>query len=51
MTSPPLRVPMAHQVARATVFLMNLTEPSPKPMLSPPGCRLCAVTTCRTGGW
>ena len=37
MTSPPARVPSAHQVVRLIVFLMNLTEPSPRPRFTPPG--------------
>lgn len=35
-TSPPLRVPSAHQAGRLTVSLMYLTEPSAKHMLTPP---------------
>src|SRR5579883_2706225 len=36
-TSPPLRVPRAHQAWRPTVSLTNLTEPSAKAMSTPPG--------------
>ena len=44
ITSPPARVPMAHQTERATESLMNFTEPSAKPTLTPPGWLLVAVT-------
>ena len=40
MTSPPFRVPRARQVRSETLFLMNLTLPSPKSVLTPPGWRL-----------
>src|SRR4051794_17136 len=43
MTSLPASVPTAHQVAGATVFLMNLTEPSSMAALTPPEWRLDAV--------
>ena len=36
-TSPPARVPMAHQVWRLIESLMNLTEPSAIIALTPPG--------------
>ena len=39
-TSPPERVPSALQVGRATLLLMNRTEPSPISTLTPPGWRL-----------
>jgi hypothetical protein len=37
MTSPRLRLPRAHHVFGATVFLMKWTEPSAKPTFTPPG--------------
>ena len=37
MTSPRLRLPRAHQVFGATVFLMKWTEPSAKATFTPPG--------------
>ena len=40
MTSPLARDPRAHQVCGLTESLMNRTEPSAKPMLTPPGCML-----------
>ncbi len=40
MTSPLARVPKAHQVWAAIVFLMNLTLPSAISVLTPPGWRL-----------
>ena len=43
MTSPWLRVPSAHHVWRLTESLMNFTEPSPMPTLTPPGWLLVAV--------
>ena len=43
MTSPPLRVPSAHQTGRLIVSLMNWTWPSPMTTLTPPGWLLVAV--------
>jgi hypothetical protein len=40
MTSPPLIVPSAIQVCGLIEFFMKWTEPSPKRVLTPPGCRL-----------
>src|SRR5262245_51794998 len=40
MTSPPPRVPSAHQTGWLTESLMNLTEPSPARTLTPPGWKL-----------
>ena len=37
ITSPPARVPRDCQVLSLTVCFMNLTDPSAKPMLTPPG--------------
>ena len=37
MISPPFRVPIARQVCRLTESLTNLTDPSPKQTLTPPG--------------
>ncbi len=37
MVSPPLRVPMAHQLCGETESLMKWTEPSAKPTFTPPG--------------
>ena len=47
MTSPPFRVPSARQVCRLTEFLMNLTEPSPRSRLTPPGWLLLGGMTAR----
>ena len=47
MTSPRLRVPSAHHVGRLTEFLMNLTEPSAKQTLTPPGWLLVGATLHR----
>ena len=43
MTSLAPLVPRAHQVMRAIAFLTNLTLPSAKPTLTPPGWLLLAV--------
>ena len=43
MISRLLRVPRAHQVRRSIESLMNLTEPSQKATLTPPGWLLVAV--------
>ena len=40
MTSPPLIDPSAIQVCGLIEFFMKWTEPSPKRVLTPPGCRL-----------
>ena len=40
MTSPPARVPSACQVLMSIESLMKRTEPSPRSMFTPPGCRL-----------
>src|SRR5262249_62062539 len=40
MTSPLLIVPSAIQVCGLIEFFMKWTEPSPKRVLTPPGCRL-----------
>ncbi len=40
ITSPPLIVPSATQVWGLIELLMKWTEPSPKSVLTPPGCRL-----------
>ena len=37
MTSPPAMVLIEIQVMAAIVFLTNRTEPSPKPVMTPPG--------------
>ena len=50
MTSPPARVPRAHQVFRLMVFLMNLTEPSAIRTLAPPGWKLAAPTALLLSG-
>jgi hypothetical protein len=42
ITSPPLRLPSAHQVCGLTELLMNRTEPSAKASFTPPGCWLFA---------
>ena len=42
-TSPPDLVPNAHHVGALMVSLMNLTEPSVKQTLTPPGWLLVAV--------
>jgi hypothetical protein len=42
-TSPPLRLPSAHQVDAATESLTNRTEPSVKHTLTPAGWLLLAV--------
>jgi hypothetical protein len=43
-TSPPAIVPKAVQIWTAMVCLTKRTEPSPSRTLTPPGCRLVAVT-------
>ena len=43
ITSPPLRVPSAHQVGRLTEFLTNRTEPSIMATLTPPGWLLLGL--------
>ena len=43
IVSPPERVPAAHQAVVLTVCLMNRTEPSHIPTLTPPECMLLAV--------
>src|SRR3954449_316078 len=50
MTSPPLRVPTARQVARLIDDLKNRTDPSTMQTLTPPGWRLLAVVLIRCGG-
>ncbi len=43
MTSPLAMVPRAIQLMTLIELLMNFTEPSQNPALTPPGCRLLAV--------
>ena len=43
ITSPPARVPNAHQTCGLMVDLTNRTLPSQKRTFTPPGCRLLAV--------
>src|SRR5437764_11895703 len=43
MTSPPLEVDSARQVARLIVLLKKRTEPSDSEAWTPPGCLLRAV--------
>ena len=43
-TSPALIEPSATQVFGLIEFLMKWTEPSPKSVLTPPGCRLREAT-------
>src|SRR4051794_17880803 len=47
MTSPPARLPKAHQVAWPIVSLTNFTEPSPMATLTPPGWLLVALIAAR----
>src|SRR6516165_9758691 len=47
-TSPPARVPSARQTWRLIESLMNLTDPSPASMFTPPGCRLDGGMTARS---
>ena len=47
MTSPPARVPRAHQLITLTESLTNRTEPSEKRIFTPPG--MVTVRRCRAG--